>query len=70
MMTVRTTNPCESLFQVTTLEICMNNIRNYRPEKAMAAAELFVIRSDETGKVIGQQLVQRGCSRYAGMINS
>jgi hypothetical protein len=48
----------------------MNNIRNYRPEKAMAAAELFVIRSDETGKVIGQQPVQRGCSRYAGMINS
>ena len=57
MVAVRTTNSSEPLFQVTALEVCVNNIRNYRPEKAMAAAELRVIRGDEADKMIGQQFV-------------
>ena len=57
MVAVRTTDTSEPLFQVTALEICMNNIRNYRPEKAMAATELCVIIGDKAGKVIRKQFV-------------
>ena len=57
MVTVRTTNTSEPMFQVTALEICIDKISNYLSVKAVAAAELRVIRGNEARKFIGKQFV-------------
>jgi len=50
MVAARTTDTSEPLFKGTALEICMDNIRNYLPERAMAALNFMSEEATKPGK--------------------